>query len=72
MAWKDVYGLEKETRAPKRNNTRLRGGLCKHLYSVLELLNQKRIIDLVTRDINEWCKQQLGIENNGYVSPYLS
>ena len=28
MAWKDVYGLEKETRAPKRNNTRLRGGLC--------------------------------------------
>lgn len=42
---------------------------CKHLYSVLELLNQSRIIDIITRDINEWCKQQLGIENNGYVSP---
>lgn len=65
-AWKDVYGLEKETRAPKRNNTRLKGALCKHLYSVIELLNEKRIIDLIARDLNEWCKRQLGIENNGY------
>lgn len=66
MAWKDVYGLEKETRAPKRNNTRLRGGLCKHLYSVIELLNEKRIVDLVTRDLNQFCKMKLGITNDGY------
>lgn len=67
MAWKDVYGLEKETRAPKRNNTRLRGGLCKHLYSVIELLNEKRIIDLVTRDLNQFCKMKLGItDHEGY------
>lgn len=39
---------------------------CKHLYSVIELLNEKRIIDLIARDLNEWCKRQLGIENNGY------
>lgn len=66
MAWKDVYGLEKETRAPKRNNTRLRGGLCKHLYSVLELLNEKRIIDLITRDLNQFCRMKLGMSNDGY------
>lgn len=67
MAWKDVYGLEKETRAPKRNNTRLRGGLCKHLYSVIELLGEKRIIDLVTRDLNQFCKMKLGItDHEGY------
>lgn len=65
-AWRDLYGLERETRAPKRNNTRLRGSLCKHLYSVIELLNEKRIIDLIARDLNEWCKKQLGIENTGY------
>jgi len=67
MAWKDVYGLEKETRAPKRNNTRLQGGLCKHLYSVIELLGEKRIIDLVTRDLNQFCKMKLGItDHEGY------
>lgn len=66
MAWKDVYGLDKETRAPKRNNTRLQGGLCKHLYSVIELVNERRIIDLIARDLNEWCRRQLGMENQGY------
>lgn len=66
MAWKDVYGLEKETRAPKRNNTRLQGALCKHLYSVIELLNEKRIIDLIARDLNSFCKMKLGKEHDGY------
>lgn len=65
-AWRDVYGLEKETRAPKRNNTQLKGALCKHLYSVIELLGQKRIIDLITRDINEFCKRKLGMSSEGY------
>lgn len=65
-AWRDVYGLEKETRAPKRNNVRLKGALCKHLYSVIELLNEKRIIDLIARDLNEYCKQKLGIKSDGY------
>ena len=70
-AWKykacrDVYGLEKETRAPKRNNTQLQGALCKHLYSVIELLGQKRIIDLITRDMNEFCKRKLNKSNVGY------
>lgn len=61
-----MYGLEKETRAPKRNNVRLKGALCKHLYSVIELLNEKRIIDLIARDLNEYCKQKLGIKSDGY------
>ena len=66
MAWRDVYGLEKETRAPERNNTRLQGALCKHLYSVIELLNERRILELVTRDLNEFCKKKLGKSNDGY------
>ena len=65
-AWRDVYGLEKETRAPKRNNIRLKGALCKHLYSVIELLNEKRIIDLIARDLTMYCKQKLGIKSDGY------
>ena len=66
MAWKDVYGLEKETRAPKRNNTRLQGALCKHLYSVIELLGENRIIDLIARDLNSFCKMKLGKDHEGY------
>lgn len=65
-AYRDSYGLEKETRAPKRNNTRLKGALCKHLYSVIELLNEKRILDLITRDINQFCRMKLGMSNDGY------
>lgn len=40
-----------ERRAPQRNNTRLAGGLCKHLQSVAELLMSGRINDQVTSDI---------------------
>ena len=65
-AWKDVYGLEKETRAPKRNNTRLKGALCKHLYSVIELLNERRIVELIARDLNEFCRRALGMEHQGH------
>lgn len=65
-AYRDGYGLEKETRAPKRNNTRLKGSTCKHCISVIELLNQSPVIKQITQDLNEWCKKQLGMENNGY------
>lgn len=39
---------------------------CKHLYSVTELLNDKRIIDLVARDLNQFCRMKLGMTNDGY------
>ena len=68
-AYRDDYGLEKETRAPKRNNTRLIGATCKHLYSVIELLNENRILEIITRDLNEFCKKQLGKDNAGYQDP---
>lgn len=66
MAYRNDYGLEKETRAPKRNNTRLQGALCKHLYSVIELINDKRILDIIAKDLNEFCRMKLGMSNDGY------
>lgn len=65
-AYRDDYGLEKETRAPKRNNTRLVGALCKHLYSVIDLITNKNIITQITQDLNEFCLDKLGKENKGY------
>lgn len=64
--WRDQFGLKKETRAPKRNNTRLKGSLCKHLISVVDLLSDSRIIQLITNDLNQWCKMQLGKKQDGY------
>ena len=58
--------MKKETRAPKRNNTRLKGSLCKHLISVVDLLSDSRIIQLITNDLNQWCKMQLGKKQDGY------
>ena len=72
MAWKykaymQDYGLEKETRAPQRNNTRLRGSCCKHCLSVIDHLSDRKVIDAITRDVNEWCNISLGKDK--YVDP---
>ena len=42
------------------------GALCKHLYSVAELINQKSVIQEVTKDLNEYCLDKLGKTNKGY------
>ena len=52
-SWKANYGLRKETRAPKRNNTHLNGGACKHILSMLELLNRSdSLFDKIAEDLN--------------------
>jgi len=38
MAWGLDYGIEPETRAPKRNNINLLGSACKHLISVMRIM----------------------------------
>ena len=37
MAWKNGYGLQKETRRPKIRNPYERGYVCKHLFLVLQV-----------------------------------
>lgn len=52
-SWKNDYGLQKETRAPKRNNVNLNGGACKHCLSVLELINRSNtLFDKIAKDLN--------------------
>lgn len=53
-SWKANYGLRKETRAPKRNNVNLNGGACKHILSMLELLNRSdSLFDKIAEDLNK-------------------
>ena len=57
-SWKNDYGLQKELRAPKRNNVALHGGVCKHLLSVLELLNRSdSLFDKIAEDLNNLFQQ---------------
>lgn len=52
-SWTGDYGLMKELRAPQKNNIELKGGACKHVLSVLDLLNRSNtLFDQVARDLN--------------------
>lgn len=52
-SWNNDYGLQKELRAPQRNNVNLDGGACKHLLSVLNLINQSStLFDKIAKDLD--------------------
>ncbi len=52
-AFKNDYGLRKETREPKKNNVSLNGSACKHALSVLELINQSNTLyEEIAKDLN--------------------
>lgn len=43
-----------ENRMPKRNNTRLKGGLCKHLTSIIEHIQAGDYYEQMSKDITNW------------------
>lgn len=52
-AFKNDYGLRKETREPMKNNVSLNGSACKHTLSVLELLNHSdTLYQEIAKDLN--------------------
>ena len=72
MAWEDDYGIEPETRAPQRNNTRLKGALCKHLYSVIELIqNDSNLLNQIAKDIENYIKYSQGDKYKNFSRPAL-
>ena len=60
MAYTRDYGSEPETRAPKLNNVRLQGALCKHLLSVVDLIKSGKLYDQMTSDADNWMKYMAG------------
>ncbi|MBQ2639173.1 MAG: hypothetical protein IJF92_00185 [Bacilli bacterium] len=54
-----------ETRAPKRNNTKLAGGLCKHLTAIAEHLEAGEYYEQMAKDVTNWSNYTLG---NAYKS----
>lgn len=49
-----------ENRAPQRNNTKLKGGLCKHLVSIAEHIENGDYYEQMAKDINNWTQYSLG------------
>lgn len=54
------YGLEPETRAPQRNNVRLKGALCKHLLSVVDLIKSGELYEQMAKDVYNWLRYNRG------------
>lgn len=52
----NIPDLDKRLQAPKVNNVRLQGALCKHLYSVLEYITRPFVLLAVSDDINKYLK----------------
>ena len=49
-----------ENRAPQRNNTKLKGGLCKHLVSIIEHLEAGEYYQQMAKDIMNWSNYTQG------------
>lgn len=49
-----------ENRSPKRNNTKLKGGLCKHLTSIAEHLQAGEYYEQMAKDLTNWRNYFLG------------
>jgi len=62
-SWMLKYGLTPETREPKRNNVKLHGGACKHILSVLDLVDSSsEIRRAMAADLDVWLSDVYGVE----------
>lgn len=53
-----IPDLNKRLQAPKVNNVRLAGALCKHLYSVLEYITRPFVLLAISDDMNNFLNQK--------------
>ena len=53
-----IPDLGKRLQAPKVNNVRLAGALCKHLYSVLEYITRPFVLLAISDDMNNFLNQK--------------
>lgn len=67
MATQGNYEVEPETRAPKRNNTLLKGGLCKHLCAtVANIYNNDSMREQISKDIDNYLRMLSGLDYDDY------
>ena len=67
MATQGDYEIQPETRAPKRNNTTLSGGLCKHLIAtVYNLYNNRNMQESISKDIDNYLRMLAGLDYDDY------
>lgn len=59
-AYQRDYGLEPETRAPRVNNVRLKGALCKHLLSLVDYLKSANLYEQMAQDVGNWLRYKAG------------
>ena len=62
LAYTRNYGIEPENRAPQRNNVKLKGALCKHLLSVVNLIKSGQLYPQMSKDLTNWRAYNSGEE----------
>lgn len=67
MATQGDYEIEPETRAPKRNNTLLQGGTCKHLHATIKnIYENQQIRQAIAQDIDNYLRMVVGLDYDDY------
>lgn len=54
----NIPNLDKRIQAPKVNNVRLAGALCKHLYSVLDYMMKPFVLLAISDDVNKYLNKE--------------
>lgn len=55
----NIPNLDKRLQSPKVNNVRLKGALCKHLYSVLEYITRPFVLLAISDDVNKFLSGEI-------------
>ena len=60
MAYSKKYGNKPENRPPKIRNPKEEGAVCKHLYSVIQLVDQMATREQMAKDVEQWLHYMAG------------
>lgn len=69
MAYSKKYGNKPESRPPKVRNPQEQGATCKHLYSVIQLIDNPNIRQQMAKDTEQWLHYMNGDKYTSFAKP---
>lgn len=69
MAYSKRYGNKPENRPPVIRNPKEEGAVCKHLYSVIQLIDQMPIREQMAKDTEQWLHYMNGDKYTQFAKP---
>lgn len=69
MAYSKKYGNKPENRPPVIRNPKEEGAVCKHLYSVIQLIDQMDTRQQMAKDVEQWLHYMNGDKYTNFAKP---